>query len=139
MMNSHQTVLAIGGTRGTGLLIVRLLHERGYRVRVLARNPERALTLFEKSVDVVGGDLTRPETLRRAIEGASHIVFTAGCRSGYPVREGKIKATEYHGVINTLNTARQLGFAGRFMYMTASGSTTPSLSTFCLNVWKGNT
>src|SRR5687768_10555584 len=32
-------VLVVGGTRGAGCLIARLLHERGYDVRVLARDP----------------------------------------------------------------------------------------------------
>ena len=37
-------VLVIGGTRGAGLLIARLLHQRGYQVRVLARNPAGSRT-----------------------------------------------------------------------------------------------
>ena len=42
-MKSHLPFLVIGGTRGTGLLIARLLHRQGIRVRVLARDRERAL------------------------------------------------------------------------------------------------
>ena len=138
-MSEHQPVLVIGGTRGTGLLIARLLHQRDHRVRVLARDRKRALTLFDSSVEIVGGDLTKPETLRLAINGARHIIFTAGCRSGYPVREPQVKAVEYEGVLKTLAAARQLGFAGRFLYMTSSGVMTRSLATRCLNLWKGNT
>lgn len=129
----------IGGTRGTGLLIARLLHRQGQRVRVFARDRARALTLFDSSVQVVEGDLTNPKTLVTAIEGAQHIIFTAGCRSGYPVREPQVKAVEFEGVANTLAAARQLGFAGRFLFMNSSGLTTPSLFATCLNLWKGNT
>jgi uncharacterized protein YbjT (DUF2867 family) len=138
-VNAHQPVLVIGGTRGTGLLIARLLHRQGYRVRVLARDRERVLTLFDSTVGIVDGDVTKPETLRPAIEGTHRIIFTAGCRSGYPVREPRVKAVEYEGVLNTLAAARQLGFAGRFLYMTSSGVTTPSVFAACLNLWKGNT
>jgi uncharacterized protein YbjT (DUF2867 family) len=138
-MDDDRPVLVIGGTRGTGLLIARLLHQRGVPVRVLARDRTRALTLFDGGVDVVGGDLTKPDTLPAAISGTRHIVFTAGCRSGHPVREPTIKATEYQGVINTLEGARQCGFEGRFLYMTSSGVTTASLAAACLNLWKGNT
>lgn len=138
-MSQLQPVLVIGGTRGTGLLIARLLHGRGYPVRVLARDRQRALTLFDGAIHVTSGDITKPETLRAAIDGARHIIFTAGCRSGRPVREAQIKATEYQGVINTLRTAREHGFAGRVLYMTSSGVTTPSLFVACLNLWKGNT
>jgi uncharacterized protein YbjT (DUF2867 family) len=138
-MNAHQPVLVIGGTRGTGLLIARLLHQHGHRVRVLARDRARALTVFDQPVEIADGDVTKQETLRPAIYGARHIVFTAGCRSGYPVREPQVKAVEYEGVLNTLAAARQLGFAGRFLYMNSSGLTTPSLFAACLNLWKGNT
>ena len=55
------------------------------------------------------------------------------------VREPTIKATEYQGVINALEAARQCGAQGRFLYMTASSVTMPSLATACLNLWKGNT
>src|SRR5262245_56733725 len=112
-------VLVIGGTRGTGSLIVRLLERRKVPVRVLARNPANARTLFSSIVEVVGGDITQPSTLPTAIEGASHIVFTAGCRSGHPAGEAQIKATEYEGVLHTLKAARDAGFDGRFLYMTA--------------------
>ncbi len=138
-MNTHGPSLVIGGTRGTGLLIARLLHRQGQRVRVLARDRAGALTLFDPAVQVLEGDITKPQTLGPAIEGAQHIIFTAGCRSGYPVREGQVKAVEYEGVLNTLAAARQLGFAGRLLYMNSSGLTTPSLFATCLNLWKGNT
>ena len=138
-MHTRKPILVIGGTRGTGLLIARRLHRQGQRVRVFARDRARALTLFDSSVQVVEGDLTNPKTLVAAIEGARHIVFTAGCRSGYPVREPKVKAVEFEGVVNTLAAARQLKFAGRFLYMNSSGLTTPSLFATCLNLWKGNT
>jgi uncharacterized protein YbjT (DUF2867 family) len=144
-MSEDQPVLVIGGTRGAGLLIARLLHRQGVPVRVLARDRTRAVTLFDRAtlfdrtIKVVSGDITKVDTLPAAIDGARHIVFTAGCRSGYPVREPLVKATEYQGVINTLEAARRRGFAGRFLYMTSSGVTIPSLSAVCLNLWKGNT
>ena len=138
-MNTPELILVIGDTRGTGLLIARLLHRQGQRVRVLARDRVRALALFDPSVQVVEGDLTRPKTLRAAIEGVRHIVVTAGCRSGYPVRESQVKVVEYEGMLNTLAVARQLKFAGRFLYMTSSGLTAASPFATCLNLWKGNT
>jgi uncharacterized protein YbjT (DUF2867 family) len=138
-MDNREPILVIGGTRGTGLLIARLLHRNGQRVRVLARDRERALALFDPSVQVVNGDVTKPETLRPAIKGAQHIIFTAGCRSGYPVREPQVKAVEYEGVLNALATACECQSAGRFLYMNSSGLTAPSFFATCLNLWKGNT
>ena len=132
-------ILVIGGTKGTGSLIVRLLERQAAPVRVLARKPANLRGMFSSPVEVVGGDITQPHTLPSAIEGASHIIFTAGCRSGHPVGEAQIKATEYEGVRNTLAAARGAGFTGRFLYMTASGVTTPSIWSAALNLYKGNT
>jgi uncharacterized protein YbjT (DUF2867 family) len=136
---SDQPVLVVGGTRGTGLLIARLLHQQGVGVRVLARTPGRAASVLGPDIDVVAADITKDETLPRAVDGAGHIVFTAGCRSGHPVRESRVRATEYQGVLNTLTTAKRVGFVGRFLYMTSSGIGTPSLWTLALNIYKGNT
>ena len=138
-MNASEPILVIGGTRGTGLLIAQLLHRHGHGIRVLARDRERAPPLFDRTVQVVGGDLTQPKTLRPAIDRARHIIFTAGCRSGYPVREPRVKAVEFEGVVNTLAAAQQFGFAGRFLYMNSIGLTTPSMFATFLNLWKGNT
>src|SRR5262245_62543433 len=95
-------VLVVGGTRGTGLLIARLLRLRGRTVRVLARDPARARPLLDPAIDIVAGDITRPDTLPQNVAGAGHIIFTAGCRSGHPVGESQIIATEYGGVVKTL-------------------------------------
>jgi uncharacterized protein YbjT (DUF2867 family) len=138
-MSEPQPILVVGGTHGTGLLIVRLLRQRGQRVRALARDLRRAGSLFDSGVEIVGGDITKPETLALALKDAGHVIFTAGCRSGYPVRERRVKAVEYDGLVHTLAAASQVGFSGRFLYMTSSGVTTQNLATRSLNLWKGNT
>src|SRR5215475_7528204 len=102
MTATREIVLVIGGTRGTGLLITRLLTACGISVRVLSRRPETSTPECE----VVRADITKPETLPHALLGVRHVIFTAGVRSGHPSRESMIKATEYHGVLNTLAAAR---------------------------------
>ena len=135
----NQTILLVGGTRGTGLLIAQLLPGMGHRVRALARNPVRAAARLGSAVEVIAGDVTKADTLPPAVRGATHIIFTAGVRSGRLARETLVKATEYQGVLNTLATARTARFGGRFLYMTSLGVTTPSLSAALLNFLKGNT
>lgn len=132
-------ILVVGGTRGTGLLIAKLLQARGRAVRVLARDPVRVRARYAGDVAVIPGDITKPDTLPAAVSGVCHIVFTAGCRSGHPARETQIMATEFAGVIHTMVSARQTGFAGRFLYMTASGGYRSSWASRALNLWKGNT
>ena len=138
-MPSDRRVLVIGATRGTGLLIARLLSQAGVAVRALARDPARATEALGPAVEVVAGDITHPESLPRAIESVSHIVFTAGRRSNRPAREESVRDTEYQGVVNTLHAAHDVGFGGRFLYMTAIGASTRSLAAAFLNLFKGNT
>jgi len=138
-MGDDRPILVIGGTRGTGLLVTQLLLRNGASVRVLARNPARAAPSLPPDVQVVAGDITAADTLRPAIDGASHIIFTAGVRSGRPASEASIKATEYSGTLNTIAVALRVGFRGRFLYMTSSGVASPSLWSVLLNLYKGNT
>jgi len=119
-------------------MIVNLLLQDGYRVRALARNPAQAALRLGSAVDVVPGDVTRPDTLVGAVKDLTHLIFTAGVAVG-PARERLIVATEYQGVLNIIAAARQAGFRGRFLYMTSIGVTSPSISATLLNLVKGNT
>ena len=141
MSGTPGPVLVIGGTRATGLHAVRALRRRGVLVRVLARDPKVAAIRIGVGIDVdlIQGNLTRKETLYAAVRGASHLIFTAGVRSGRFARESVVKATEFNGVLNTIDAAHACGFTGRFVYMTSIGVRRRSLFAWCLNIWKGNT
>ena len=132
-------ILVIGGTRGVGLLIARLLHERGYTVRVLARDPAGASKKLGRAFEVVAGDLTKGDTLPPALRDVDHIIFTAGAPSGRYAPESLVKATDYDGVIDTLAAAQRTGFHGRFVYLNTIGIKTPSLAGFLINLLKRNT
>jgi len=59
--------LITGGTGNVGANLVRQLLDAGERVRVITRHPgDRS---FPDQVEVVPGDLTRPETLPPALAG----------------------------------------------------------------------
>lgn len=132
-------IVVIGGTRGTGRHIVQRLVEQGTPVRVVARRPERARRVLPASVEIVRGDLTRPGSLPPAMADARALIVTAGCRSGLPAREAHVRATEYDGIRNIIDSTRRAGFQGRLLYMTSSGVTRRSLATMVLNIYKGNT
>ena len=71
------TVLVTGGTGLIGMEVVRLLAEQGVRTRVLVRRPRRGALLHGLDVEPVQGDLTRPASLRRAVEGVDTVVHLA--------------------------------------------------------------
>ena len=136
---NRDPVLLIGGTRSTGLLAARILQQRGIPIRILARNPGAARSAVGADAEIIPGDVTKKGTLTPAFFGVSHLLFTAGVRSGRFAREAVVKATEYDGVLNTIAAARAHNFRGRFVYMTSIGVTRQSMFASALNIWKGNT
>jgi len=58
-------ILVIGGTGNVGREVVRQLRGTDARVRVMTRSPDAAA--LPPSIEVVGGDLTVPETLDRCL------------------------------------------------------------------------
>ncbi|MGW4960824.1 NmrA family NAD(P)-binding protein [Nonomuraea sp. NPDC004186] len=72
------TILVTGATGTVGRLVVEELLAAGQHVRALTRNPAKAG--LPESVEVVAGDLARPETLKDAFEGVTgaHFINFAG-------------------------------------------------------------
>ena len=67
-------VLVAGGTGRLGALVVRRLVDREVAVRVLTRDAARAGALRELDVEVVEGDVRRPETLTAAVRDTDAVV-----------------------------------------------------------------
>jgi uncharacterized protein YbjT (DUF2867 family) len=73
-------VLVLGATGIAGSQDAQALCAQGHPTRVLVRAGNarpRAQQLFKSGVDVVNGDLTRPETLANACTGIEAVVCTA--------------------------------------------------------------
>ncbi len=137
-MSRDERVLVLGATRGAGYLITQGLLREGYRVRVLARDPAKARTTFVGAVEVVAGDITKPDTLPAALSAMEHVIVTVGVTKR-PAGERLVRATEYDGTVNVLDAAVRAGLPGRFLYMSAVGNTRWSVLAFLLNLIKGNT
>ena len=67
------TLLVIGATGMLGQPVVRHALKAGWKVRVLARNPQQAQQRFGDSVEIVQGDVTDEASLSRAIQGCTAV------------------------------------------------------------------
>jgi uncharacterized protein YbjT (DUF2867 family) len=76
---SKPLILVMGATGTVGSELVEQLAETGQRVRALVRDPKKA-ERFPKAVEVVQGDLEKPETLAPVIAGVdkAFVVLPAG-------------------------------------------------------------
>jgi len=115
-------ILVVGATGSIGGLVVEEALKQGHAVRALVRSQEKARRLPAKAEYAVG-DLTRPETLSKAVEGIEGIVFTHGSDGG-----GKVgsETVDYGGVRNMLAAlgSRKV----RIALMTAIGVTNRATS-----------
>jgi NADH dehydrogenase len=82
LMESNKLVTLIGGTGFVGRYVVKLLAERGYRIRIVARHTEAALSLRTAGevgqIAIVRGDLTQPDALGDKIQRSHAVVNLAG-------------------------------------------------------------
>ena len=75
MSTSRRMILVTGATGTVGREVVSQLLAAGQPVRALTRHPDRAR--LDPRVDVVRGDLERPETLAEAVKGVDRVFSLA--------------------------------------------------------------
>jgi uncharacterized protein YbjT (DUF2867 family) len=77
-MTVTSTLLVTGGTGRLGRLVVPLLRDAGYHVRILSRGSHES----RDGTEYVTGDLLKNEGIEPAVEGAEIIVHLAGASKG---------------------------------------------------------
>jgi uncharacterized protein YbjT (DUF2867 family) len=134
----------IGCTRGTGLAIARHLAARGAPVLGIARDPVKAHSLLPAAVEIRAGDVIDPGSLRAAGLGLCRAIFFAvditggvGGR-GFFKPASQIRAVTYQGLVNVVDAAKAVAFAGRFVLISGLGSELPSFTGRLLNAIKGD-
>ncbi|MFP4102039.1 SDR family oxidoreductase [Coleofasciculus sp.] len=75
---TQERVLVAGATGGVGQLTVAKLLEKGFPVRVLTRNAEKARTMFDNRVEIAIGDIRQPATIPAATQNITHIICCTG-------------------------------------------------------------
>jgi len=112
-------ILVTGGTGFVGSRIVHALRTEDRGVRCLVRNPERAGQLSAWGCELVEGDVTDPESLKRAAEGADAVIHLVAIIAGRPEEFEEVMT---RGTESLLAAAEQASIR-RFVLMSALGTT----------------
>jgi len=113
-------ILVTGGTGFVGPRVVHALRERDQQVRALVRTPSgrTATTLAAWGAELVQGDVTDRESLRRAVEGCEAVVHLVAIRQG---SEEQFRRVMEEGTRDLVAAAKEAGVQ-RFVLMSALGT-----------------
>jgi nucleoside-diphosphate-sugar epimerase len=109
-------ILVVGGTRRTGLEIVKLLRARGYTVTVMARHTSDVTALEALGVPVLRADALAASEVRQVILPGRYraIISTLGAA-------GKEPKPDFEGNRNLIDAAKAAG-VNRFLLVTVIGA-----------------
>ena len=114
MNNTNKTILVIGGTGMLGKPVARQLKADGFKVRLLARNPEKARTLLGSGYEIVKGDVDDLSSLRSALTDVDGVHISL---KGGPT-EADFDHMDHLAVRDIARAARELG-VGRVTLISA--------------------
>jgi NADH dehydrogenase len=112
-------ILVTGGTGFVGPKIVHALRAQGRDVRCLVRDPGAAGQLQAWGCELVRGDMTDAESLRRAVAGCEVVVHLVAILTGKPRDFERIME---QGTRDLVAAAKEAGVR-RFVLMSALGTT----------------
>jgi len=91
-------VLVAGATGGVGKRVVKRLVERGYQVRSLVRDADKARALLGEHVELFVGDITKPEALTLEMMAVEAVVCCTAVRVQPVEGDTPDRAKYYQGV-----------------------------------------
>lgn len=109
------SLLIVGGTGTLGRQIVLQALTKGYQVRCLVRNFRRANFLKDWGVELVYGDLTRPETIPPCLKGITAVIDASTSRAN---ELDSLKKVDWNGKLCLLE-AMKVAKIKRFIFFSA--------------------
>ncbi|MCR6727735.1 SDR family oxidoreductase [Agrobacterium fabrum] len=99
MTTTPKTILFIGATGSIGRPAIAEGLRQEYHVRAMVRDMNRAQRSLPAQVELVSGDVTRPQSLGAAVDGVDAVVLTVNADGG---GKAASEAVYYDGVRNLL-------------------------------------
>ncbi|HHP7243560.1 MAG TPA: NAD(P)H-binding protein [Elainellaceae cyanobacterium] len=96
-----------GATGETGRRIVQELVKRGISVRALVRDLEKGREILPANIDLVVGDVLKPDSLREAIGDSTVLLCATGATPSFDIT-GPYKV-DYEGTKNLVNVSKEAG------------------------------
>jgi uncharacterized protein YbjT (DUF2867 family) len=121
-MEESMLTVVTGGAGYLGSHIIKRLAEMGSPVRALVRSRQRAEKegrLKGLAIEWAEGDVTRPDTLGPALQGATAAIHTVAIAVEKGAR--KYETVNYHGTVNMVNAAKAAGVQ-RFINVSQLGA-----------------
>lgn len=127
-------ILVTGGTGFVGPKIVHRLRAEERPVRCLVRDADRAKDLAAWGCELMQGDVTDPDSLRRAVAGCEVVVHLVAIMQGKPEQFERVMV---QGLKNVVGAAQQTGVR-RFVLMSALGTSeqTKDLTPYFRAKWR---
>lgn len=136
-------VVALTGATGfIGRRLVTLLVARGWQVRALARNPQRAAALPELAVpqvELVAGSLEEGASLGRLVAGVDAVVHCAGSVRGVDYADfARVNVTGLENMLaSVLATTARSGGLPRMLSLSSLAAREPQLSHYAASKREG--
>lgn len=126
-------VFVTGGTGFVGQYIVRQLLQTGHEVRCLVRNAEERR--LGGGVELIVGDVLKPQTLASALEGMEAVIHLVGIIEERPSKGVTFDAMHRQATINVIQAARQAN-VGTWIQMSANGAKKDGVSGYQTSKWQ---
>lgn len=117
-------VLVVGATGGTGREVVQQARAKGYKVRALVRDVDKARASLGDDVEFVVGDVRTEGTFERAVKGVDYVVSALGSNSRNDPTN-KPEAIDY-GAVKSLATAAAAAKVKQIVLVSSIGVTDPN-------------